>query len=140
MGPSEEEEASLQISILAGSHAPLVPIALAGRADYCALLPGFDVALLKILILFEAKFRHNFPNLWASALIGSLYNDHARSDCECAVLHSLTQAGASDWLQHLLALPVPHLQQTRSSESFRCRLQYELIIPIFQEESQCPYC
>jgi hypothetical protein len=26
---------------------------------------------LKILILFEAKFKHSFPNLWASALIGS---------------------------------------------------------------------
>ncbi len=59
---------------------------------------------------------------------------------ECAsetVLHSLTRAGASDWL---LALPVPHLQQTMSPELFRCRLQYQLIIPIFQEASQCPYC
>ena len=25
-------------------------------------------------------------------------------------------------------------------ESFRCRLQYQLLIPIFQEGSQCPYC
>ncbi len=50
---------------------------------------------------------------------------------------SLTQRGASDWL---LALPVPHLQHTTSPESFRCRLQYQLLIPIFQEGSQCPYC
>jgi hypothetical protein len=50
---------------------------------------------------------------------------------------SLTQPGAGDWL---LALPVPHLQQTMALESFRCRLQYQLLIPIFQEGSQCPCC
>jgi hypothetical protein len=61
----------------------------------------------------------------------------ARSDRDRAVLQSLTQPGASDWL---LALPVPHLQQTMPPESFRCRLQYQLLIPIFQPGSQCPCC
>ncbi len=32
------------------------------------------------------------------------------------------------------------LQQTRSPESHRCRLQYQLLIPIFREGSQCPLC
>ena len=53
------------------------------------------------------------------------------------MLQSLTQPGVPDWL---LALPVPHLQQTMAPESFRCRLQYQLLIPIFQEGSQCPFC
>jgi hypothetical protein len=64
-------------------------------------------------------------------------DDPARSDRDRAVLQSLTQPGASDWL---LALPVPHLQQTMPPESFRCRLQYQLLIPIFQPGSQCPCC
>jgi hypothetical protein len=60
----------------------------------------------------------------------------------CSNIHSgsfcgTTQPGASDWL---LALPVPHLQQTMPPESFRCRLQYQLLIPIFQQGSQCPCC
>jgi hypothetical protein len=63
-------------------------------------------------------------------------DDPARSDRDRAVLQSLTQPGASDWLLQQLALPVPHLQQTMPPESFRCRLQYQLLIPIFQPGSQ----
>jgi hypothetical protein len=47
---------------------------------------------------------------------------------------SYTRPWSSDWL---LSLPVPHWH---SPESFRCCLQYQLLIPIFQEGSKCSYC
>ena len=134
---SVTQTASLQTSILAASDAPLVPPAVAARADYCALVPEFDAALLEDPDFVRGKVQAQLSKPLGQRAYRELIDDPARSDRERAVLHSLTQPGASDWL---LALPVPHLQQTMSPESFRCRLQYQLLIPIFQERSQCPYC
>ena len=115
----------------------MVPPAAAARADYCALVPEFDAALLEDPDFVRGKVQAQLSKPLGQRAYRELIDDPARSDRERAVLHSLTQPGASDWL---LALPVPHLQQTMSPESFRCRLQYQLLIPIFQQGSQCPYC
>jgi hypothetical protein len=110
---------------------------LAAKTAYCALVPEFDAAQFEDPDFVRGKVQAQLAKPLSRRAYQGLIDDPARSDRDRAVLHSLTQPGASDWL---LALPVPHLQQTMSPESFRCRLQYQLLIPIFQEGSQCPYC
>lgn len=134
---SVTQTAPLQSSILADSYAPLVPPALAARDDYCALVPEFDAALFDDPDFVRGKVQAQLSKPLGQRAYRELFDDPTRSDRDRAVLQSLVQPGASDWL---LALPVPHLQQTMAPESFRCRLQYQLLIPIFQEGSQCPYC
>ena len=134
---SVTQRAPLQASILGPSLAPVVPAALAAKTAYCALVPEFDAAQFEDPDFVRGKVQAQLSKPLSRRAYQGLIDDPARSDRDRAVLHSLTQPGASDWL---LALPVPHLQQTMSPESFRCRLQYQLLIPIFQEGSQCPYC
>jgi hypothetical protein len=116
---------------------PLVPAALAAKADYLALVPDFDAALFEDPDFVRSKVQARLSKPLSQRAYREVLDDPARSDRDRAVLQSLTQPGASDWL---LALPVPHLQQTMPPESFRCRLQYQLLIPIFQPGSQCPCC
>jgi hypothetical protein len=134
---SVTQTSSLQSSILGPSDAPLVPAALAARTDYCALVPDFDAALFEDTDFVHGKVQAQLSKPLCQRKYREIIDDPARSDRDRAVLNSITQPGASDWLS---ALPVPHLQQTMAPESFRCRLQYQLLIPIFQEGCQCPYC
>jgi hypothetical protein len=134
---SVTQTASLQRSILGPSTAPPIPAALAARAEYCALVPEFDEALFQDPDFVRGKVQAQLSKPLCQRAYRELIDDPARSDRDRAVLHSLAQPGASDWL---LALPVPHLQQTMAPEQFRCRLQYQLLIPMFLEGSQCPYC
>jgi hypothetical protein len=134
---SVTQTSSLQSSILGPSDAPLVPAALAARTDYCALVPDFDAALFEDTDFVHGKVQAQLSKPLCQRKYQEIIDDPARSDRDRAVLNSITQPGASDWLS---ALPVPHLQQTMAPESFRCRLQYQLLIPIFQEGCQCPYC
>eukprot|EP00884_Botryococcus_braunii_P013095 jgi/Botrbrau1/21787/Bobra.0190s0014.1 len=134
---SVTQTAPLQDRLLGTSTAPLVPAALAAKADYCALVPDFDAALFEDPDFVRSKVQARLSTPLSQRAYREVLDDPARSDRDRAVLRSLTQPGASDWL---LALPVPHLQQTMPPESFRCRLQYQLLIPIFQPGSQCPCC
>eukprot|EP00884_Botryococcus_braunii_P004734 jgi/Botrbrau1/14261/Bobra.113_2s0007.1 len=118
-------------------HCPSCPAALAAKADYCALVPDFDAALFEDPDFVRSKVQARLSKPLSHRAYREVLDDPARSDRDCAVLQSLTQPGASDWL---LALPVPHLQQTMPPESFRCRLPYQLLIPIFHPGSQCPCC
>eukprot|EP00884_Botryococcus_braunii_P007134 jgi/Botrbrau1/16421/Bobra.0142s0020.1 len=134
---SVTQTAPLQDRLLGTSTAPLVPAALAAKADYCALVPDFDAALFEDPDFVRSKVQARLSKPLSHRAYQEVLDDPARSDRDRAVLQSLTQPGASDWL---LALPVPHLQQTMPPESFRCRLQYQLLIPIFHPGSQCPCC
>eukprot|EP00884_Botryococcus_braunii_P011717 jgi/Botrbrau1/20546/Bobra.145_2s0095.1 len=134
---SVTQTAPLRDRLLGTSTAPLVPAALAAKADYCALVPDFDAALFEDPDFVRSKVQARLSKPLSHRAYREVLDDHARSDRDRAVLQSLTQPGASDWL---LALPVPHLQQTMPPESFRCRLQYQLLIPIFHPGSQCPCC
>lgn len=134
---SVTQTAALQSSILGPSSAPIVPAAMAAKVDYCALVPEFDAALFEDPDFVRGKVQAKLSKPLCQRAYRNLIEDPARSERDHAVLQSLTQPGAPDWL---LALPVPHLQQTMAPESFRCRLQYQLLIPIFQEGSQCPFC
>eukprot|EP00884_Botryococcus_braunii_P000165 jgi/Botrbrau1/10149/Bobra.0121s0001.1 len=134
---SVTQTAPLQDRLLGTSTAPLVPAALAAKADYCALVPDFDAALFEDPDFVRSKVQARLSKPLSHRAYQEILDDPARSDRDRAVLQSLTQPGASDWL---LALPVPHLQQTMPPESFRCRLQYQLLIPIFHPGSQCPCC
>eukprot|EP00884_Botryococcus_braunii_P013276 jgi/Botrbrau1/2194/Bobra.101_2s0025.1 len=133
----QTQTAPLQDCLLCTSTAPPVPAALASKAEYCALVPNFDAVLFE-----DSDFVRSKVQAWLSKPLyqhayREVFEDPTRWDRDRAVLQSLTQLGASDWL---LALPVPHLQQTMPPESFRCRLQYQALIPIFQHGSQCPCC
>jgi hypothetical protein len=134
---SVTQTAPLQDRLLGTATAPLVPAALAAKADYLALVPDFDAALFEDPDFVRSKVQARLSKPLSQRAYREVLDDPARSDRDRAVLQSLTQPGASDWL---LALPVPHLQQTMPPESFRCRLQYQLLIPIFQPGSQCPCC
>jgi len=134
---SVTQTAPLQDRLLGTSTAPPVPAALAAKADYCALVPDFDAALFEDPDFVRSKVQARLSKPLSHRAYREVLDDPARSDRDRAVLQSLTQPGASDWL---LALPVPHLQQTMPPESFRCRLQYQLLIPIFHPGSQCPCC
>jgi hypothetical protein len=134
---SVTQTAPLQDRLLGTSTAPLVPPALAAKADYLALVPDVDAALFEDPDFVRSKVQARLSKPLSQRAYREVLDDPARSDRDRAVLQSLTQPGASDWL---LALPVPHLQQTMPPESFRCRLQYQLLIPIFQPGSQCPCC
>ena len=134
---SVTQTAALQSTILGTSSAPPLPAALVARTDYCALVPEFDAALFEDPDFVRGKVQAQLSKPLCQRKYQELVDNPARSDRDRAVLKSLTQPGAADWL---LALPVPHLQQTMAPESFRCRLQYQLLIPIFQEGSQCPCC
>eukprot|EP00884_Botryococcus_braunii_P002895 jgi/Botrbrau1/12606/Bobra.0169s0133.1 len=134
---SVTQTAPVQDHRLETSTAPLVPAALAAKADYCVLVPDFDAALFEDPDFVRSKVQARLSTPLSQRAYREVPDDPARSDRDRAVLQSLTQPGASDWL---LALPVPHLQQTMPPESFRCRLQCQLLIPIFQPGSQCPCC
>eukprot|EP00884_Botryococcus_braunii_P015290 jgi/Botrbrau1/2444/Bobra.0226s0003.1 len=134
---SATQAAPLQDPLLGTSTAPPVPAALTAKAEFCALVPDFDPALFEDPDFVRSRAQARLSNPLYQRAYGEVFDDPARSDRGRAVIQSLTQPGASDWL---LALPVPHLQQTMPSESFRCRLQYQLLIPIFQHGSQCPCC
>jgi hypothetical protein len=134
---SVTQTAPLQDRLLGTSTAPLVPAALAAKAEYLALVSDFDAALFEDPDFVRSKVQARLSKPLSQRAYREVVDDPARSDRDRAVLQSLTQPGASDWL---LALPVPHLQQTMPPESFRCRLQYQLLIPIFQPGSQCPCC
>jgi hypothetical protein len=105
--------------------------ALAAKADYLALVPDFDAALFEDPDFVRSKVQARLSKPLSQRAYREVLDDPARSDRDRAVLQSLTHPEASDWL----ALPVPHLHQTMASESFGCRLQYQLLIPIFQHGS-----
>eukprot|EP00884_Botryococcus_braunii_P022649 jgi/Botrbrau1/9068/Bobra.0376s0038.1 len=134
---SVTQTAPLQDRLLGTSTAPLVPAALAAKADYCALVPDFDAALFEDPDFVRSKVQARLSKPLSHRAYREVLDDPAPSDRDRAVLQSFTQPGASDWL---LDLPVPHLQQTMPPESFRCRIQYQLLIPIFHPGSQCPCC
>jgi hypothetical protein len=134
---SVTQTAGLQSRILQPSPAPMLPAALTAQADYCASNPDFDAALFQDPDFACRKVQAELAKPLRKRAHHEVLEDPGLSARDRAVLQSLTLPGASDWL---LALPVPHLQQTMPPDSFRCRLQYQLLIPIFQPESQCPYC
>eukprot|EP00884_Botryococcus_braunii_P009078 jgi/Botrbrau1/18171/Bobra.53_1s0039.1 len=53
------------------------------------------------------------------------------------VLESAAQPHASGWLQ---ALPVERMGQVMSHIELRCRLRYQLLVPMFQAGTPCPRC
>eukprot|EP00884_Botryococcus_braunii_P005319 jgi/Botrbrau1/14789/Bobra.105_1s0004.1 len=108
------QTAPLQDRLLGTSTAPPVPSALAAKTDYCALVPDFDATLVKDPDFVHSKVQARLSKPLYQRAYREVFDDPARSDRDRAVLQSLTQPGASDWL---LALPVPHLQQTMPPES-----------------------
>eukprot|EP00884_Botryococcus_braunii_P023020 jgi/Botrbrau1/9401/Bobra.0252s0026.1 len=53
------------------------------------------------------------------------------------MLQSAARPHASEWLQ---ALPVERMGQIMSIIEIRCRLRYQLLIPMFQAGTLCPRC
>eukprot|EP00884_Botryococcus_braunii_P006632 jgi/Botrbrau1/15970/Bobra.0294s0008.1 len=126
---------SVQDEVLAEWEAPIIRAMAEARASFSALCPQFDWEFLDEGFLESdvqrklSTLRSNQPRLALPALLAQ--------ERIVDVLESAAQPHASGWLQ---ALPVERMGLVMSNIEFRCRLRYQLLIPMFQAGSPCPRC
>jgi hypothetical protein len=126
---------SVQDEVLVGWEAPISRAVPEARASFSALCPEFDWGLSDDEFLesgVQRKLSMLLTNQRRRALLALPAQERI-----VEVLESAARPHASGWLQ---ALPVERMGQVMSKIEFRCRLRYQLMIPMFNAGTPCPRC
>eukprot|EP00884_Botryococcus_braunii_P008369 jgi/Botrbrau1/17533/Bobra.0529s0003.1 len=105
------------------------------RSSFLDVCPEFDWELLDDAFLdtdVQRKLRELLSNIRRRALLALPARERL-----IQVLDSAARPHASGWLQ---ALPVERMGQVMANIEFRCRLWYQLLIPMFPGGAPCPPC
>eukprot|EP00884_Botryococcus_braunii_P023541 jgi/Botrbrau1/9871/Bobra.0080s0006.1 len=121
--------------VLAGWEVPVSRAVEEARLSFMGFCPEFDWELLDDAFL-DTDVQRKLSELLAIKRRHALLALPARERF-VQVIESAARPHAHGWL---LALPVKRMGQVMSNIEFRCRLLYQLMIPMFPIGAPCPRC
>ena len=122
--------------ILEGWDVPVAAAVQEATVAFCRALPGFQSSSLMDAAFVASGLQQQLSTLLHDLRRSALLALPAQERF-LEVVESASRPHASAWL---LALPVERLGQTMSVIEFRCRLRYQLFVPIFRPGAPCPQC
>eukprot|EP00884_Botryococcus_braunii_P016683 jgi/Botrbrau1/3699/Bobra.0008s0026.1 len=125
----------VQEEVLAGWEVPVSTAVEEARLSFLDVCPDFDWELLDEAFLdtdVQRKLGELLSNIRRRTLLALPAQERL-----IQVLDSAARPHASGWLQ---ALPVERMGQVMANIEFRCRLRYQLLIPMFPGGAPCPRC
>eukprot|EP00884_Botryococcus_braunii_P022983 jgi/Botrbrau1/9369/Bobra.354_2s0024.1 len=125
----------VQEEVMAGWEVPVSRAVEEARLSFLDVCPDFDWELLDEAFLdtdVQRKLGELLSNIRRRTIIALPAQERL-----IQVLDWAARPHASGWLQ---ALPVELMGQVMANIEFRCRLRYQLLIPMFPGGAPCPRC